>query len=186
MNDPPTPPTVIRNAEPADLAEVLAIERAAFDAEPIDELVENLLVDPTAAPWVSLLALREDRPVGHILFTKGHLQTEGGQPVVFLLAPLAVVPDAQSQGVGGRLIEAGLDALRRAGADLVFVLGHPDYYPRHGFRPAGVLGFEAPYPIPDDVADAWMVQELKPGCIGRLRGRVACATAMDRPEYWRE
>jgi putative acetyltransferase len=184
MDEPTTPPIVIRDAVPEDLAEILAIERAAFDAEPIDELVENLLVDPTAEPRVSLLALREDRPVGHILFTRGHLQTEGTPPVVSLLAPLAVVPEAQNQGVGGRLIEEGLDALRGHGAELVFVLGHPGYYPRHGFRPAGVLGFEAPYPIPDDDADAWMVLELEPGCIARFSGRVTCATAIDRPEYW--
>lgn len=30
-------------------------------------------------------------------------------------------------------------------------------------------GFEAPYLIPEEVAGAWMVQELKPGRIGRLR-----------------
>jgi putative acetyltransferase len=186
MNEPMSPETVIRDAMPADLAETLAIERAAFGTEPIDELVENLLVDPTAAPCVSLLALRDERPVGHILFTRAHLQTEGAPPVVFLLAPLAVVPEAQNQGIGGQLIAHGLDALRRHGADLVFVLGHPDYYPRHGFRPASVLGFQAPYPIADDVADAWMVLELTPGSIGRLSGKVICAAAIDQPEYWRE
>ena len=95
-------------------------------------------------------------------------------------------PDSPGQGVGGHLIEEGLRRLSASGVDLVFVLGHPDYYPRHGFRPAGALGFKAPYPIPDKNADAWMVQELRPGLIGTVRGTVVCADALDKPEYWRE
>ena len=66
-----------------------------------------------------------------------------------ILAPLAVVPDAQGQGIGGALIEHGLSLLQRSGVGLVFVLGHPGYYPRHGFEPAGRLGFDAPFPILD-------------------------------------
>jgi putative acetyltransferase len=69
---------------------------------------------------------------------------------------------------------------------LVFVLGHPDYYPRHGFEPAGPQGLDAPYPIPAAHEDAWMVLALRPGVIGKLRGRVVCADALDKPEYWRE
>jgi predicted N-acetyltransferase YhbS len=72
------------------------------------------------------------------------------------------------------------------GVELVFVLGHPGYYPRFGFKPAGVLGFEAPYPIPEKHADAWMVRELRAGIIGSVRGKVVCADTLSRPEYWRE
>ena len=68
----------------------------------------------------------------------------------------------------------------------MFVLGHPEYYPRYGFVSAGKLGFEATYPIPEKVADAWMVQELQPGIIGKIKGKVLCAKALDAPEYWRE
>jgi predicted N-acetyltransferase YhbS len=103
-----------------------------------------------------------------------------------LLAPLAVLPEVQAQGVGRKLIEKGLDHLRDAGVDLVFVLGHPDYYPRCGFMPAGVLGFEAPYPIPEEHAGAWMVQALKNGVIGRVKGKVQCSEVLDQPQHWRE
>ena len=68
----------------------------------------------------------------------------------------------------------------------MFVLGHPGYYPRFGFRPAGALGLAAPYPIPPQHADAWMVQELKAGTIGAVEGRVVCAKALDKREYWVE
>ena len=69
---------------------------------------------------------------------------------VRILAPLAVLPEAQSTGIGGQLIKEGLNQLKKSGVDLVFVLGHPDYYPRSGFTTAGVLGYEAPYPIPEE------------------------------------
>jgi putative acetyltransferase len=99
---------------------------------------------------------------------------------------LAVVPDAQRQGVGGRLIERGLGLLFESGVGLVFLAGHPSYYPRHGFTPAGRLGFVPPFPIPPKDEEAWMVLALRPGLIGSVRGRVACADALNKPEYWRE
>ncbi len=76
--------------------------------------------------------------------------------------------------------------MSESGVELVFVLGHPDYYPRHGFKPAGALGFEAPYPIPDKNANAWMVQELRTGAIDSVSGKVICADALNQPEHWRE
>ncbi|CAE7294125.1 yjhQ, partial [Symbiodinium sp. CCMP2456] len=102
-----------------------------------------------------------------------------------ILAPLAVLPEVQSRGIGGQLIRAGLQALEAQGASLVFVLGHPTYYPKHGFKPAGALGFEATYPIEEKNADAWMVQALS-GASPSARGRVQCCAALDKEEFWVE
>ena len=176
----------IRQAVESDLSEILSIERLAFGHDKEAELVRDLLHDPSAAPVLSLLAFQQDRAVGHILFTKARLTDTQDTPSIVLLAPLAVIPDAQKQGVGGKLIAQGLELLSRSGVDLVFVLGHPDYYPRYGFKPAGIRGFEAPYPIPEEHAGAWMVQELRPGVIGTVKGSVICADALNKPEHWRE
>ncbi len=181
----------IREASEADFNDVMAVERAAFGGDEIANLVKELLDDASAEPRLSLLAFDGDRAVGHVLFTAARLTGMGGTAQISLLAPLAVVPDAQKQGVGGKLIERGLQLLRKARVELVFVLGHPGYYPRHGFQPAGRLGFEAPYPIPEKDADAWMVQALRPNVIGpgvidAVSGTVICADALDRPEHWRE
>ena len=105
---------------------------------------------------------------------------------IVILAPLAIVPDFQKQGIGGKLIEHGLALLSKSGVDLVFVLGHPEYYPRYGFTPAGQIGFEAAYPIPDEHAGAWMVQALRSGVMGTVSGKVICADALNKPEHWRE
>jgi putative acetyltransferase len=71
-------------------------------------------------------------------------------------------------------------------SQMVLVLGHPGYYPRYGFIAAGALAFEAPDSIPEEVAGAWMVQELSPGVIESVSGKVHCAKTLNRPEYWRE
>ena len=123
----------ITEASISDLQSVLSIERAAFGQDDEAELVRALLEDPSAQPSLSLLAWVQGRPVGHILFTAARIG-DGSAPVrAAILAPLAVVPDAQRQGVGGRLIEEGVSVLRARGVGLVLVAGHPDYYPRHGF-----------------------------------------------------
>ena len=176
----------IREAVETDLDNVLLVERLAFGHDKEAGLVKDLLGDPSAQPILSLLAFDGDRAVGHILFTSVRLENAGDGGSMAILAPLAIVPDAQKQGIGGKLIERGLQLLSEAGVHVVFVLGHPDYYPRHGFRPAGTLGFEAPYPIPDEHADAWMVQALRSDVIDSIGGKVICANALNKPEHWRE
>jgi len=176
----------IRKATESDLTDVLLVESRAFGGNEEAELVNGLLSDPSAMPLLSLLAFEDERAVGHVLFTNVRLTGTEDTVSASILAPLAVVPEAQRQGVGTRLVQEGLRLLSEAEVDLVFVLGHPEYYPRHGFTPAGALGFEASYPILEKNAKAWMVQALRPGLIGSVRGKVVCADALDRPEYWRE
>lgn len=176
----------IREAKDSDLNDVLLVEKTAFGYDKEANLVKDLLGDPSAKPLCSLLAFNGDKAVGHILFTSATIEGMQNGASISLLAPLAVIPDFQKQGVGGKLIEYGLQHLTNAGVDLVFVLGHPGYYPRYGFKPAGVRGFEAPYPIPEEHADAWMVQELRPGVIGSVSGKIKCADLLNKQEHWRE
>lgn len=176
----------IREAAKYELDDVLSVERAAFDSNEEAELVSALLDDPSAQPALSLLAWKSDRAVGHILFTAARLTETQNTASISLLAPLAVIPEAQKQGIGTQLIERGFQLLSQAGVELVFVLGYPTYYPRHGFKPAGPLGFETPYPILEEQATAWMVQALRPNLLGIVSGKVVCADALNQPEFWRE
>lgn len=183
------PGTKIRHSNNSDLPGLLAVNETAFgpdEGPEIVDLVVNLLKDPTAEPFLSLVATDEDVIVGHILFTKVTItpQIKGLRAVI--LAPLAVHPEMQNRGVGGSLIEESFKRLTQSEDDLVFVLGHPEYYPKFGFQPAGVRGFEAPYHIPQKHADAWMVHELGPGIIKQVSGKVQCAHALDQPQYWQE
>ena len=178
----------IRRSTDSDCVAISEILMSAFgqvQGQEIVGLVNDLLNDETAKPLLSLVAEMDGRIVGHILFTVAKLQLD--QDVsIRILAPLAVVREFQGKGIGQSLIREGLKQLAESGVDLVFVLGHPGYYPKSGFQPAGVLGFEATYPIPSEHADAWMVQALKPDVIGKVRGRVQCSAGLDHPQYWQE
>jgi len=176
----------IRETNDADLNDILFVEREAFNSNKEADLTKDMLADPSAKPLLSLIAYIEDQPAGHILFTKAHLSNIPRKVAVSILAPLAVIPKFQKQGIGGALVKKGLELLSKSGVDLVFVVGHPEYYPRHGFTPAGKLGFEAPYPIPEKDANAWMVQALRPNVIGSVSGKVVCCDVLNKPEFWRE
>lgn len=177
---------VIKEAYSNQLDTILAVERAAFSSEPtIVVLVSDLLNDPSARPILSLLAVQDEQSIGHILFSKVQLDSTPSISAA-ILAPLAVIPSKQKQGVGQQLVFSGLQILTDAGVELVFVLGYPTYYSRFGFQTATILGFVPPYPIADKNIDAWMVKALKPNVINKVRGKVVCADALNKTEYWIE
>ena len=152
--------------------------------------MNDLLKDPTAQPVVSCVAEIQGESgievVGYILFSNAWLDGGDRSESIAMLAPLCVHPDHQKQGIGGKLIEDAIQRLTASGGDLAFLLGYPSYYPRHGFSPAGIQGFEPTYPVPEKDADAWMVRELKPGAAEFLSGKVICSDALNAPEHWRE
>jgi putative acetyltransferase len=81
----------------------------------------------------------------------------------------------QRQGLGGRLIHAGLEECRRRGFAAVVLVGHPEYYPRFGFVPAHTYGLECEFPVPQA---AFMVRELEAGALAGVSGVVRY-----RPEF---
>lgn len=179
----------IRAASETDTPAILDVVWSAFGKEhgqEIADLIIDLWKDPSAQPVISLVATTNDRVVGHVLFTRTRLKQSQQIFSSAILAPLSVHSDYQNQGIGGKLIQDGLNRLQTMGVGLVFVLGHPGYYPKYGFVPAGPQGFEAPYPIPPENAEAWMVQELQPGMLGSVLGQVECADALNDPKHWRE
>ncbi|MBU2514177.1 N-acetyltransferase [bacterium] len=180
---------IIRVATQSDRSEILNIHKYAFGNEKgpeISRLVDDLLDDETAKPILSLVAVDDNNLIGHILFTRAMITQPESSVSVQILAPLAILPDAQNSGIGQKLINEGLKQLKSSGTELVFVLGHPTYYPRCGFAPAGKLGFEAPYPIPEEHSAAWMVQELNGNIFGNINGKVQCSQVLNEPQHWRE
>jgi putative acetyltransferase len=179
----------VRKAIGSDKQAILDVVIAAFgdvQGQEIADLITDLLADPSALPLLSLVAVTNDNVVGHILFTNARIKHSQRIVSATILAPLSVHPKFQNQGIGGRLIKEGQKRLKARGVELVFVLGHPDYYPKYGFSAAGIRGFDASYPILPKNSGAWMVQELLPGVIGRVSGQVICADALNDPKYWLE
>ena len=137
-----------RVERPEDSLSIHAVNAAAFPTELEANLVDALREDPAA--WVdglSTVALDENGViVGYALFTRCAV---GGKPAL-ALGPCAVRPDVQGSGAGSAAIRAGLEQARLQGENLVVVLGHADYYPRFGFRPASRFGVTAPFVAPDE------------------------------------
>jgi putative acetyltransferase len=175
----------IRETYREDLDSILAVERAAFGSDEEANLVRDLLDDPSAEPILSLLAIDVDEPVGHIIFSRANFDP----PIavqVRILGPLAVIPSRQRSGIGSMLIERGIAMLIDQGVDWVFVLGHESYYPRFGFKPAQIQGFQPPYPFPEEYTNAWMARALTPTCLTSYRGTVIPADSFNDPSYWGE
>ena len=164
------PPFTIRAERLADLEGIRVVNDAAFGQPEEGRLVDALRQTAAFIPELSLVAEEPGgRIVGHILFT--HLQVLDGDVThrALALAPMAVLPSRQRQGIGSALVRHGLGEARRLGHAIVVVLGHPDYYPRFGFVPGRSHGIECPFDAPED---AFMVLGLDEGALDRARGRV--------------
>jgi putative acetyltransferase len=149
----------IRPEIPADRPAIHAVNHSAFAQPDEADLVDRLRAE--GAVLLSLVADQNSTIVGHILFTRMHV---ADTPAV-ALAPVAVDPARQRQGIGAALIRRGIDLLRDSGERIVIVVGHPAYYARFGFT--ATTGIEHPFP-----PDVFMALELTPGALENVRGAV--------------
>lgn len=158
---------IVRAETPEEMEAVRRVNESAFGRAEEANLVDALRA--AARPHISLVAEAGGMVVGHIFFSPVTLETGDKGRAIFGLAPMAVLPEHQNQGVGSRLVREGLSECRRIGCGAVVVLGHPAYYPRFGFVPASSKGLRCEYPVPDE---AFMVAELMPGGLLSARGLV--------------
>lgn len=156
----------VRPETDRDQKAVYAVNALAFDTSAEAKLVNVLRQQATQV--LSLVAEIDKEVVGHILFSPVHLS---GHPdlKVMGLAPMAVRPQQQRQGVGSALVRAGLKQCKQLGFTAVVVLGHPNYYPRFGFVPASRFGIDSEYEVPEDV---FMAMELEPKALNGKTGKV--------------
>jgi len=177
----------IRETNADDFENIMTVEKQAFGYDKEAKLVADLLADRTAEPMVSLLAFYQGEAIGHILFTRAYFDNQEAQPMMHILAPLAVKPEYQKQGIGGMLIQAGIKKLQEKGSNLVFVLGHVAYYPKYGFIPNALsLGYPAPCPILEEYNDYWMVLPISPKGFEVGKGKIRCSDELNKPEHWRD
>jgi putative acetyltransferase len=157
---------IIREERQGDAERIRAVNLAAFETSTEADLVDALRRQAT--PLVSLVAEDDANVVGHILFSPVTLASDPGL-ILMGLAPMAVVPSRQRQGVGSTLVREGLQRCRRLDVAAVVVLGHPEYYPRFGFLPAVRLSLRSEYDVPEEV---FMVRELRDGVFRGLSGTI--------------
>lgn len=196
---------LLRPENPEDEGEIRLINQAAFGRPDEADLVDRLRAE--GAVLASLVAEKEERDekegdkcdgeredkldverenkrgqeervVAHILFSRMSIETSTGRVAAVALAPIAVLPERQRRGIGGKLIRYGLDLLRGRGERIVIVLGDPDYYPRFGFSRGKARLLESPFP-----PEAFMALELEPGALDGVRGKVRYAAAFGLHDY---
>lgn len=167
---------VIRQETPGELAAIRDLNVAAFGGSTEADIVD-LLRDAGALRY-SLVAVDGNEVVGHLAFSPVSV-TDGKRIVPALgLGPMAVSPSRQRQAIGTRLIEFWLEHLAEDKDNLVVLVGHPDYYPRFGFRPAKRFGIRWEHDVPDE---AFMVLELRRGALEEISGVVRFHPAFDNP-----
>ena len=149
---------MIRPAAPRDFAAIRAIIRHAFNSDIEANLVEDLR--DAGEVVCEFVAASEIALQGHILYSRLAIERAGESIKAAALAPVAVAPAFQKQGLGGELIRAGNARCAELGCAAIIVLGHRGYYPRLGFQAAAAASLQAPFSGPD-----FMALELSPGVL---------------------
>jgi putative acetyltransferase len=162
----------LRLERPSEEHAVDSLHERAFAAHGhhgVGRLVHALRADAPEPSRLSLAAVEGEAVVGHAMFTPSLLDAPARLVQVQVLSPIAVEPDRQRQGIGGRLVEEGVRLLAERGAPLVFLEGDPAYYSRHGFVEAGPLGFRKPsLRIPDAGFQVRLLPAYEPWMTGTL------------------
>ena len=165
----------IRKEESFDHNWVIELTEKAFETLEISDHNEGKLVDklrkaPTFIEELSLVAEHNGQVVGHILFTPIIIDNGQQQFRSLVLAPVSVLPEFQKRGIGGQLIRAGHQKAIELGFQSVILIGHPEYYPRFGYKPASTWGIKTHYELPSD--DVFVAVELIEGALSNVSGMV--------------
>lgn len=150
------------------------IEKAFADVAESDHqeqfLVERLHQSKTFVPSLSLVAETENwQIVGYILLTEVEIVSNNSIDLALGVAPLAVLPEYQRMGIGGMLLHEAHQKAAALGYGTAVLLGHPDYYPRFGYRKAMDFGIEFPFDVPPEFC---MVLELRPHALRGISGTI--------------
>ncbi|WP_337100038.1 GNAT family N-acetyltransferase [Paenibacillus sp. YIM B09110] len=166
----------IRTENQADYAQVHQVNFAAFgNREDEAKLVERIRETSYFVPELSIVAEEDGVIIGHILLSKADVVDGEQHYEVLALAPVAVDPNHQKQGVGKQLIHEALQRGKELGYAIVLLIGHPTYYPKFGFQPARSYGLELKqFEVSDDV---FMVCELQENALKRIKGELIYPSA---------
>ncbi|MBJ8008581.1 MULTISPECIES: GNAT family N-acetyltransferase [Bacillus cereus group] len=168
----------IRQEQQNDYSKTEEVVKEAFLNEEFSdkkehELVKRIRECDAFVPALSIVAVDEEI-VGHIMLSKITIEQGGTTVDSLALAPVSVAPSHQKKGIGGKLIVAALEKAKEFGYGSVVVLGHPEYYPKFGFKKASDWNIKAPFEVPDEV---FMVMELRENDLQGVEGVVQYSSA---------
>lgn len=164
-----------------------AISRVCESAFPESEsglvatLAVNLLSEITDPRILSLVCEADDLIAGHVAFSPVW-ERETMEPLGYILAPLAVLPDHQRGGIGSGLVKYGIKCLSECGVGFLLVYGDPNYYGRFGFTVDGAESYLPPYPL--RYPHGWLGLMLGDGDARRSAVRISCVASLYDPDLW--
>lgn len=135
-------------------------------------MIERLRRTSAYSPTLSLLGEIDGEAVGHILLTKALILGAHSSVETLALAPLSVVPEYQSRGVGKRLVRAAEQRAADLGFGSILLVGIPSYYSQFGFEPLSRYPITMPFDAPDDNC---MILPLAPHALNGVVGTVQYA-----------
>lgn len=130
---------IIRQENPQDYPSVFDLIQNAFKDEIHSDhqeqfLVERLRKAEAFIPELSLIAESHGKILGYILLTPFKIQNDKEEFSSLALAPVAVLPSHQKQGIGGNLIQFAHQKAKELNYTSIALLGHEDYYPKFGYQ----------------------------------------------------
>ena len=141
---------IIRLEEERDYRRVEEVTRSAFAYPeriergqigcPYEHWMVNELRKRDGILSLSLVAVFDEKIVGHIICSKAQVRTENGITPVLNIGPISVLPEYQRKGVGKALITNMLDRAKQLGYGAILFFGRPEYYPQFGFKEAFEFG----------------------------------------------
>jgi putative acetyltransferase len=162
---------IIRTESTSDFDDVFQLNYQAFgNREDESRLIERIRASEQFIPELSIVAEIDNEIVGHVMLSKAIVRERDTEIDVIVLAPIAVKPEFQKQGIGSKLIEEGIRRCKVLGYGIVLLIGHPSYYPRLGFQPARKHGLELQqFEVSDEV---FMVYEVEDGKLQEISGEL--------------
>ena len=158
----------IRFERPEDIDEIRLLNEKAF-GQPIEGRIVVKL-RKSCNEILSLVAVSNNKVIGHILFSPVTIETNSGVIEGMGLGPMAVLPELQNQGIGTKLVKEGIRIINDKKCPFVVVLGHEKYYPRFGFQRASKYGLKSQWEgIPDE---AFMVMIFNDSAMKGVSGVV--------------
>ncbi len=165
----------VRFERPKDIDEVRLLNDKAFGQPVEGRIVDKLRKSCNGI--LSLVAISNNKVIGHIMFSPVTIETQRGIIEGMSLAPMAVLPELQNQGIGSKLVKEGLRIIKNTKCPFVIVLGHEKYYPRFGFKRASKYGLKSQWEgVPDD---AFMVIILNDSVMKGVSGIVRYRNEFD-------
>lgn len=149
----------IRDEKPEDIGAIRSLNVMAFGQPQEANLIEALRTN--CGVLLSLVATIDGQVVGHVLYSPVSIGSDEKKVVGAGLGPMAVLPEHQRRGIGTKLIELGNKRLKENRCPFIVVLGHPEYYPRFGFKPASCCGIKCEWDVPDNVFMVLVLDEEK-------------------------